>query len=169
MVDEKTKYLCKQQELVEALTDEMSELYRAHDAMESKLDSILSIITNDPDKVEEINKYLQACPRKDELDALSGGIKSWTEKIEKIDIELKECKDKFAENNNIILQVKDRFFEKIKKRCENLQAQIDELRMINNSTENSNNTSNFANSEKVKIKYRFPLLKVWPKRGQLNF
>ena len=81
MVDEKDKYLCKQQELVDALTDEMSELYRAQDAIESKLDRILGIITNDPDKAEEINKHWQVCPRRDELDALSMGIITCTEKL----------------------------------------------------------------------------------------
>ena len=76
MVEERDKYLYKQQELIEALTDEMTELYSAHETLESKLDRILAVISNEPDKVEEVNKHLLACPRKDELEALSETMKS---------------------------------------------------------------------------------------------
>ena len=68
MVEEKDKYLYKQQELIDALTDEMAELYSAQETLESKLDIILAVIRNEPNKVEEVNKHLLACPRKDELE-----------------------------------------------------------------------------------------------------
>ena len=81
MEEEKDTYLYKQQELVDALTVEMTELYRAQDVMETKLDRILAIISNEPEKVEEMNRHLQACPSKDELDTLSEIIKSWNKKV----------------------------------------------------------------------------------------
>ena len=40
MVEEKDKYLYKQKELVDALTDEMTELYSAQETLESKLDRV---------------------------------------------------------------------------------------------------------------------------------
>ena len=58
MEEEKDKYLYKQQEL-DALTDEMTELYRAQNTMETKLDRILPIISNEPQKVEEMNRHVQ--------------------------------------------------------------------------------------------------------------
>ena len=60
MEEDKDKYLYKQQELIDALTDEMKELYSAQETLETKLDRILAIISNEPDKVEEINRHLQA-------------------------------------------------------------------------------------------------------------
>ena len=65
MVEEKDKYLYKQQELIDALTDEMTELYSAQETLEYKLDRILAVISNEPGKVEEVNRHLLACPRKD--------------------------------------------------------------------------------------------------------
>ena len=90
---EKDKYLCKQQELVDALTDEMTELYSAQETLETKLDRILAVISNEPDKVEEINKHLLACPRKEELEALAETMKSWTTRVENVSRELKDFKD----------------------------------------------------------------------------
>ena len=76
MVEVKDKYLYKQQELVDALTDAMTELYSAQETLESKLDRILAVISNEPDKVEEVNKHLLACPKKCELEVLSETMKS---------------------------------------------------------------------------------------------
>ena len=71
----------KQQELIDALTDEVQELYRSQEATGKKLDGILALLNDDPEKVKEISNHLNSCPRKDESEALSVSIKSWTEKL----------------------------------------------------------------------------------------
>ena len=106
MVEEKDKYLYKQQELIDALTDEMTELYSAQETLETKLDRILGVISNEPDKVEEINRHLQTFPRKNELKALSQSMKSWTMRVENTNHELVEIKE-MVDNDNLILGVKD--------------------------------------------------------------
>ena len=70
MEEEKDNYMHKQQELIDALTDEVQELYRSQEATEKKLDEILAFLNNDPKKVKEISNHLNSCPRKDELEAL---------------------------------------------------------------------------------------------------
>ena len=127
MEEEKDKYLYKQQELVDALSDEMTELYRAQDTMETKLDRILAIISNEPEKVEEMNRHLQACLRRDELDTLSEIMKSWNTKVENVSHELQEIKE-MVENDNLIIEVKDNLLEKLKESCDELQSRIEELR-----------------------------------------
>ena len=84
-------------------TDEMTELYSAQVTLKTKLDRILGVISNEPDNVEEINRHLQACPRKDELEALSKSMKSWTTKVENMNYELIEIKE-MVENYNLILE-----------------------------------------------------------------
>ena len=54
MVEEEDKYLYKRQELIDALTNEVTELYSAKETLETKLDRILGVISNEPNKVEEI-------------------------------------------------------------------------------------------------------------------
>ena len=79
--EEKDNYMRKQQELIDVLTDEVQELYRSQEATEKKLDGILASLNDDPEKVKEISNHLNSCPRKDELEALSVSIKSWTKKL----------------------------------------------------------------------------------------
>ena len=81
--------------------------------------------------------------------------------------ELKECKDDSVENENIMLQVKDRFYEKIKESCEYLQAQIDELKNMRNI--NSHNASNFVSHEKTKIKIPIPSFKGTDQERPVTF
>ena len=140
MVEEKDKYLYKQQELIHALTDEITELYSAQETLESKLDRMLAVINTEPDKVEEINKHFLACLRKDELEALSETMKSWTIRVENVSRELKDFKD-FVNKDNLILEVKDNLLIKLNESCNDLQLQIDELRKsrINNNGINGNN------------------------------
>ena len=82
------EYMLKQQELIDALKDETTELYRTQDATDKKLETILTLITNDPGNIQELGRHLQACPRREEMDALSESMKVWTERIEKVDQEL---------------------------------------------------------------------------------
>ena len=112
MVEAKDKYLYKHQELIDALTDEMTELYSAQGILEPKLDRILAVISNEPDKVEEVNKHLLAYPRKNELEALSETIKSWTIRVENVSRELNDFED-FVDNDNWIIKVKDNLLIKL--------------------------------------------------------
>ena len=41
------EYMLKQQELIDALTDKITELYRNLEATDKKLETILTLITND--------------------------------------------------------------------------------------------------------------------------
>ena len=109
MNEEKQKYLNKQQELVDILTNEMTEQYRAQETMETKLDGILAIISNESEDVEESSRYLRACPRKDEFDALSESMKLWTTKVKNVSHGFEE----FLENDNLIIEVKDNLLEKL--------------------------------------------------------
>ena len=85
MEESQHNYMLKQQELIDALTDEMTELYRTQEATDKKLETILTLITNDPGNIQELGRHLQACPRREEMDALSESMKGWTERIEKVD------------------------------------------------------------------------------------
>ena len=123
--EEKDKYLNKQQELIDALTDEVTELYTVQDTLETKLDRILAIISDDPENVEDIDRHLQACLRKNALDELSEIMKSWNTKVENVSNELQEFKE-FVENDNLIIEVKD-LLKKLKESCDELQSQIEEL------------------------------------------
>ena len=138
MEEDKDKYLYKQQELIDALTDEMTVLYSAQETLETQLDRILVLMSNEPDKVEEINRHLQACSRKDELDALSQSMKSWTTNVENMNHELQEIKE-MVENDNLIIEVKDNLLEKLKESCDESQSQIKELKSkSNNNCSNAN-------------------------------
>ena len=77
--------MLKQQELIDALTDEMTELYRTQEATDKKLETILTLITNDPGNIQELGRHLQACPRREEIKSLSESMKVWTERIEKVE------------------------------------------------------------------------------------
>ena len=92
MEESQHEYMLKQQELIDALTDAMTELYRTQkatqEATDKKLETILKLITNDPRNIQELGRHLQACPCREEMDALSGIMKVWTERIEKVDREL---------------------------------------------------------------------------------
>ena len=93
MEESQHEYMLKQQELISinqtsALTDEMTELYRTQEATDKKLETLLTLITNDPGNIQEVGRHLQACPRKEEMDKLSESMKGWTERIEKVDREL---------------------------------------------------------------------------------
>ena len=76
-------------------------------------------MSNEPDKVEEINRHLPVCSRKVELDALSQSMKSWTTKVENMNHELQEIKE-IVENDNLIIEVKDNLLEKLKESCDEL-------------------------------------------------
>ena len=97
-------------------------------------------MSNEPDKVDEVNKRLLACPRKDELEALSETMKSWTIRVENVSRELNDFKE-FVDNDNLILEVKDNLLIKLNESCNDLQSQIDELRKsrVNNNGINGNN------------------------------
>ena len=97
---------------------------------------------------------MQACPRKEELDALSESIKSLTTKVENVCQELKEFKE-FVENDNLIIVVEDNLLGKLKDSCKELQSQIEEIKKskVNNNGGNTNNSVNFV---KVKIKIPIP-------------
>ena len=118
----------------------MTELYSPQETLESKLDRILAVISNEPGKVDEVNKHLVACPRKDELEALSETMKSWTIRVENVSRELKDFKD-FVDNDNLIIEVEDNLLIKLNESCNDLQSQIDELRKsrVNNNGINRNN------------------------------
>ena len=85
MEESQHEYMLKQQELIDALTVETTELYRTQEATDKKLETILTLITNDPGNIQELGRHLQACPRTEEMDALSESMKVWTERIEKVD------------------------------------------------------------------------------------
>ena len=112
MGEEKDNYMHKQQELIDALTDEVQELYRSQEATEKKLDGILALLNDDSEKVKEISNHLNSCPRKDELAALSVSIKSWTEKINNVTKDVKEFEE-VVENDNLIITVKDNILQKL--------------------------------------------------------
>ena len=82
----------------------------------------------------EVSKHLLACPRKDEWEALSEKMKSWTIRVENVSRELKNFKD-FVDNDNLIIEVKDNLLIKLNVSCNDLQSQIDELRKsrVNNN------------------------------------
>ena len=138
MEEEKDNYMHKQQELIDALTDEVQELYRSQEATEKKLDGI-ALLNSDPEKVKKISNHLNSCPRKDELEALSISIKSWTEKINNITKEVKEFKE-VVENDNLIITVKDNILQKLYDSFSELQWQIDELKKTK-TIDNSGNVS----------------------------
>ena len=146
----------------------MTELYSAQEPLESKLDRILAVVSNEPDKVDEVNKHLLACPRKDELEALSETMKSWTIRVENVSRELKDFKD-FVDNDNLIIEVKDILLIKLNESCNDLQSQIDELRKsrVNNNGINGNNLT--LHSEKSKIKIPIPIFKGFNQERPIKF
>ena len=87
------------------LTDEMTELYSAQETLEFKLDRILAVISNEPDKVEEVNKHLLASPRKDELEALSETMKSWTIRVENVNYDLINVQDDLTFDIDSIFEI----------------------------------------------------------------
>ena len=98
--------MLKQQELIDALTDEMTELYRTQEAKDKKLETILTLITSHPGNIQELGRHLEACPRREEMDALSESMKVWTERIEKVNRELQNFKE-VVEDDDLVIKVKD--------------------------------------------------------------
>ena len=107
-----------------------------------KLDGILALLNEDPEKVKEISNHLNSCRRKDELEALSVNIKSWTEKINNVTKDVKEFKEfkEVVENENLIITVKDNMLQKLDDSFSELQWQIDELKKTK-TIDNSVNVS----------------------------
>ena len=56
MEESQHEYMLKQQELIDALTDETTELYRTQEATDKKLETILTLITNDPGNIQELER-----------------------------------------------------------------------------------------------------------------
>ena len=123
MEESQHEYMLKQQELIDALTDEMTELYRTQEATEKKLETLLTLITNDPVNIQEVGRHLQACPRREEMDALSKSMKGWTEKIEKVGRELQNFKE-VVEDDDLIIKVKDNILKELNENYDEIQLQV---------------------------------------------
>ena len=126
MEESQHEYMLKQQGLINALTDEMTELYRTQEATDKKLEIILTLITNDPENIQEEGRHLQTCPRREEMDALSESIEVWTERIEKVDRELQYFKE-VVEDDDLVIKIKDNILKKLNENYEEIQLQIKEL------------------------------------------
>ena len=101
-------------------------MYRTQEATDKKLETILRLITNDPGNIQELGRHLQACPRREEMDALSESMKGWTERIEKVDRELQNFKE-IVEDDDLVIKVKDNILKELNENHKQIQLQIKEL------------------------------------------
>ena len=168
MEEAQHNYMLKQQELIDALTDEMTDLYRTQEATDKKLETLLTLITNNSGNIQEVGRHLQACPRREEMDPLSESMKGWTEKIEKVNRELQNFKE-VVEDDDLVIQVKDNILKTLNENYEEIQLQIKELEKFNINHNNTSNVNSGLNVEKAKIKFQFLCSGVLIRNDQSNF
>ena len=158
----------KQQELIDALTDEMTELYRTQEATDKKLETILTSITNDPGNIQELGRHLEACPRREEMNALSESMKRWTERIEKVDGGLQNLKE-VVEDDDLVIKVKDNILKKLNENYEEIQLQIKELEKFRVNHNHTSNVYSCLNVEKAKIKIPIPMFRSTDQKRPVKF
>ena len=154
--------------MIDALTDEMTELYRIQEATDKKLETLLTLITNDPGNIQEVGRHLQACPRREEMDTLSESMKGWTERIEKLDRELQNFKEE-VEDDDLVIQVKDNILKKLNENYEEIQLQIKELEKFKINHNNTSNVNSGLNVEKAKIKIPIRMFRCTDQERPVKF
>lgn len=125
--DDQEKFNNKQSELITAISDELGELFQAQEAMDVKLDKIINILESDPKKVETLKSRIETLPLKEEVDALSNKVNSWTQEFDNLKTIVNENK----ESNNTLTDTLNTVIESNSK----LGTEIENLTKYNETDE----------------------------------
>ena len=129
---------------------------------------VLTLITNDPGNIREVGRHLQACPRREEMDALLESMKGWTERIEKVDRELQNFKE-VVEEDDLVIKVKDNILKKLNENYEEIHLQIKELEKFKVNHNHTSNVNSGFNVEKSKIKIPIPMFRGTDQERPVKF
>ena len=102
------------------------------------------------------------------MDALSEGMKGWTERIEKVDRELQNFKEVVVDDD-LVIKVKDNILKKLNENYEEMQLQIKELEKFKVNHSHTSNVNSGLNVEKTKIKIPIPMFRGTDQERPVKF